>query len=144
MRNWLAAIDLFAGCGGLTTGLKRAGFSVLGAVELSSLAAETYRSNHPEVVLWQGDIREVDAMELIRAFALDPGELDLLAGCPPCQGFSSIRTRNSANAARDPRNDLILEFLRFVEALRPKTVMMENVPGLMKDKRLRSFVNGMH
>lgn len=139
MRDWCLALDLFAGCGGLTTGLKQAGFDVIGAIELDDLAVETYRQNHPEIIVWHGDIRNVPAYEVQTAFALSPGDLDLLAGCPPCQGFSSIRTRNATEAVEDSRNDLVLEFLRFVDALRPKAVMMENVPGLIRDDRMTIF-----
>ncbi len=58
-----------------------------------------------------------------------------MAGCPPCQGFSTQRTRNKVTSCSDARNDLVFEFLRFVKALLPKTVMLENVPGLAKDQR---------
>ncbi|OSN58627.1 DNA cytosine methyltransferase [Pseudomonas syringae] len=69
---------------------------------------------------------------------LQSGDLDLLAGCPPCQGFSTHRTRNRASSVIDGRNDLVFEFMKFVVALRPKTIMMENVPGLARDGRIES------
>ncbi|MBE7457172.1 MAG: DNA cytosine methyltransferase [Planctomycetia bacterium] len=134
------AIDLFAGCGGLTLGLKQAGFSVLGAIELCKLASHTYASNHKEPYLWQGDIRNISVESVKRRLRLRKHELDLLAGCPPCQGFSSMRTRNGRRRPRDSRNDLLFEFLRFVEELMPKTVMLENVPGLGRTVRMRQFV----
>ena len=62
--------------------------------------------------------------------------MDLLAGCPPCQGFSTIRTRNSSRPVDDPRNSLIFEFIKFVRELKPKAVMIENVPPLAKDARI--------
>ncbi len=130
------AIDLFSGCGGLTTGLKSAGFRVLAAVELDPLAVETYRSNHKGVELAAGDIRKLPVSSLMRKLGLQPGELDLLAGCPPCQGFSRMRTLNGTRRARDERNDLVFDFLRFVRVMRPKAVMLENVPGLATDRRL--------
>lgn len=72
------------------------------------------------------------------------GELDLLAGCPPCQGFSSHRTRNKATSIEDERNDLVFEFIRFVEAMLPKTVMLENVPALAKDWRVHELKSRLH
>ena len=133
------AFDSFCGCGGLTTGLKTAGFRVLGAVDVDPLSVETYEANHPEVKVWQADIRDLDPNEVRNALGLEKGELDLLAGCPPCQGFSTMRTLNGAVRVDDPRNDLLMEFLHFVEEIRPRSVMMENVPGLAEDERFRVF-----
>jgi|SRR5581483_3315184 len=140
-EHYFTAIDLFSGCGGLTTGLKRAGFRVLAAVEIDSLAASTYRDNHPDVNVFQHDIRGVSGRRMLSALRLRKGELDLLAGCPPCQGFSTIRTLNGGRRVRDGGKDLVFEFLRLVRSLRPKAIMMENVPGLARDRRLRSVVN---
>lgn len=131
----LKAIDLFSGCGGLTCGLKAAGFSVVAAVEIEATAQATYALNHAEVRLYANDIRILDPKELMRDLDLKPGELDLLAGCPPCQGFSRLRTKNRRSAVHDKRNDLILEFMRFVRELRPRAVMLENVPALARNKR---------
>ena len=135
------AVDLFSGCGGLTLGLKQAGFRVVGAVEIDPLAVETYKANHKSVKVWKKDIREVTAIDMVRRLKLRRGQLDLLAGCPPCQGFSTLTTLNGHTDQDDPRNDLVLQFLRFVRALRPKAIMMENVPGLAKDGRLENFVS---
>ena len=132
------AIDLFCGAGGLTLGLKQAGFNVVGAIDIDEAACESYSLNHPEVNLWQTDIKDLTATEVLEKLKIKPGELDLLAGCPPCQGFSSIRTLNGG-PAEDERNDLVFEFLRLVKELRPKSIMMENVPGLAKDKRIDTF-----
>jgi DNA (cytosine-5)-methyltransferase 1 len=136
----LTAIDLFAGCGGLTAGLKTAGYCVLAAVEIDDRARETYSLNHRDVWLAGKDICDVDPKKIMRKLKIRRGELDLLAGCPPCQGFSRIRKRNKARAARDDRNGLIEEFGRFVEALAPKLIMMENVPGLQKHYRFGNLV----
>lgn len=138
-KKKLTAIDIFSGSGGLTLGLKHAGFRVIGAVECDSLAVETYRINHKNTILWETDIRDLSVLEVKNRLKLEVGELDLLAGCPPCQGFSSMRTLNGSRNVDDPRNDLVFEFLRFVQDLKPKAIMMENVPGLTKDERFDSF-----
>jgi DNA (cytosine-5)-methyltransferase 1 len=134
------AIDLFSGCGGLSRGLADAGYRVLAAVDIDQKACETYRANHQDVELLIGDIRQLSAAKLMRRARLKKGELDLLAGCPPCQGFSTLRARNGHAAASDPRNDLIEEFARLALSLRPKMVMMENVPALAKYQKFIDFV----
>ncbi|HPT73061.1 MAG TPA: DNA cytosine methyltransferase [Candidatus Cloacimonadota bacterium] len=139
----MKAIDLFCGCGGLTQGLRQAGFRVVGAVEIDPLAAETYTMNHKSTRLWKGDIRALNTTDIMSGLGLAQGELDLLAGCPPCQGFSSMRTRNGSREIDDPINDLVFEFLRFVRAFRPKAIMLENVPGLYSDPRFFSIVRSL-
>lgn len=134
------AIDLFSGCGGLSRGLTDAGYRVLAAVEIDQKACETYRANHRDVELLAEDVRKVSAAKLMRCAGLKKGELDLLAGCPPCQGFSTLRARNGQTAAADPRNDLVDEFARLALALRPKMIMMENVPALAKYEKFIDFV----
>jgi DNA (cytosine-5)-methyltransferase 1 len=134
------AVDLFSGAGGLTLGLQQAGFEVIGAVEILPIAADTYAKNHPNVDLLRSDIRTLSPKSLMKKWGLAKGELDLVAGCPPCQGFSSIRTRNKASSVEDQRNDLVFEYLRFVEAFLPKAVMMENVPALAKDGRIKKVL----
>lgn len=135
--NKQKAIDLFSGCGGLTTGLKRAGFQVVAGIEIDSLATSTYQMNHPEVQLLKKDIRQVSAKGLMRQLGLRKGQIDLIAGCPPCQGFSAMRTLNGSRAIRDSSKELVFEFVRFVRACLPRAVMMENVPGLAEDSRMR-------
>jgi DNA (cytosine-5)-methyltransferase 1 len=137
------AVDLFCGCGGLTVGLKKAGFRVLGAVDIDPISVKTYKANHRRVKVWEKDIRELDPAKLLSELGLKAGELDLLAGCPPCQGFSTMRTLNGAVSVKDPRNDLLLEFQRFVEVILPRTVMLENVPGLVDDERFAVFCRKM-
>ena len=133
------AIDLFAGAGGLTEGLKWAGFRVVGAVEKDPIARLVYSINHPEVShVWEA-IEQTPPDRAMYELGLDPGDLDLLAGCPPCQGFSRVRTLNKATAVEDQRNGLIFYFLAFVEVLRPKALMLENVPSLAKDARFQAF-----
>ncbi|MDQ2706310.1 MAG: DNA cytosine methyltransferase [Actinomycetota bacterium] len=135
------AIDLFSGAGGLTRGLRDAGFSVIGAIENDSLAADSYRLNFARVHLWESDIRNVTGTEIRTTLRLRPGQLDLLAGCPPCEGFSTLRTRNGHAPIIDPRNDLIIDFGRLVSDLLPKYVMLENVPALTEDRRFHDYVS---
>lgn len=137
------AIDLFAGAGGLSLGLLAAGFDVVGAVELDPLAAETYRANHVDAFLWECDVRDIYGSDMLATLGLRAGELDLLAACPPCQGFSSVRTLNGGREIDDARNDLIKEVSRLVRELEPRAVMMENVPALLSDERRDGFVDDL-
>ncbi|PVX37452.1 DNA (cytosine-5)-methyltransferase 1 [Janthinobacterium sp. 78] len=144
IQRKLTAIDLFAGCGGLTQGLKDAGYSVRGAVEIDFKARETYLLNHPGIPLIGTDIRQVELDDVLAITGLMPGELDLLAGCPPCQGFSTMRRKNKAVEVFDPRNDLIDEFTRLAIALKPKIIMMENVPGIVEYPRFKAMVDELN
>ena len=120
-------------------GLKMAGFNVVAAVEIDLLAVKIYKANHQDVKMWQADIRKVQPSDIVERLELKQGMVDLLAGCPPCQGFSTLRTLNGSIQIEDPRNDLLLEFQRFVDTLQPRAVMMENVPGLATDSRFSLF-----
>lgn len=133
----LTAVDLFSGCGGLSVGLQQAGFHVAAAVEVDSKAQATYSLNHPGVKLYAEDIRKLDVSTVLADSGLQRGELDLLAGCPPCQGFSRLRTKNKGASVYDPRNDLVSDFLRFIKEMLPKSIMMENVPALANDVRFQ-------
>jgi DNA (cytosine-5)-methyltransferase 1 len=126
----LKAIDLFSGCGGLSQGLKSVGYRVVAAVEVDETAARVYKRNHRKTRVFAEDITKLEPKFLMNEIGIAPNELDLLAGCPPCQGFSSLRTRNGAAKNRDARNKLVNEMLRFVKVLKPKAVMLENVPKL--------------
>lgn len=139
MSSKPTAFDCFAGCGGMTEGFKQAGFRVIGAIENDDKACEVYALNHPEVHLWPSDIQSVEGKHILTTLGLKKGELDLLGGCPPCQGFSTLRTYNGGHRVRDKQNDLIFEFQRLILALLPKNVMMENVPGLYDNRRFAEF-----
>lgn len=128
LKKDLTMIDLFAGAGGLSEGLSEAGFHSLFASELVPIYAETYQKNHPSSCVIAADIRTLDADVIRTGTHLQRGELDLLAGGPPCQGFS---INAPARSPGDPRNHLFKEFLRFVEAFAPRSVLIENVPGLV-------------
>lgn len=132
----LTAIDLFAGAGGATCGLKEAGYSILAAVEKDRSAAKTFSANHPEAKLLQRDIQEVDPKVLRVSLGLEVGELTLLKACPPCQGYSSLGTGDP----QDERNELVHQVWRFARELMPKALTVENVPRLARDKRLALLV----
>jgi len=142
-HNPLTAIDLFSGCGGLSAGLKLAGFRILFAVEEDSSAADSYHLNHPDVDLIEEDIRHVNVVSELEERGIGVGELDLLAACPPCQGFSSIRTLNASRKVADERNDLVLTVSKLVSSVRPRTIMFENVPGLRTDGRFSKLLRSL-
>lgn len=121
-------IDLFSGAGGLSEGLSEAGFHSLFASEIIPVYADTYQKNHPTAKVLTADIRDVDANDIRNALNLERGELDLLAGGPPCQGFSINAPIRSVH---DKRNHLFKEYLRFVDAFSPRAILIENVPGLV-------------
>ncbi|MDV0444193.1 DNA cytosine methyltransferase [Methanorbis rubei] len=131
------AIDLFAGCGGMSEGIKQAGFSVVAAVEINKNAASVYKLNHLETNVFECDIRTLDSNKIRELLHGEP--LHLLAGCPPCQGFSSVRCKNKREAVVDGRNNLIDEFLRLIVDLHPQCIMLENVPGIIKYERFLHF-----
>lgn len=117
-------MDLFSGGGGLTQGLKAAGFRVCSAVELDVVAADTYRANHRKTRIYVEDLRNVRGEDLLQDAE---GHIDLLAACPPCQGFCTLTNKYRRP---DPRNELIIEVGRLVEEILPTAIMIENVPGL--------------
>jgi DNA (cytosine-5)-methyltransferase 1 len=124
----MKSVDLFAGAGGLSCGLKQSGFNTLLANELVPQYAKTYQLNHPETQVIIGDVRQVCETNLKNFLGVKEGEIDLVAGGPPCQGFSinaPIRTLD------DERNHLFKDFLRVVASLKPKAVLIENVPGIV-------------
>lgn len=139
----LAAIDLFSGLGGTSLGLQRAGFRVVAAVESHELAAESYRLNMDRVHVWERDIRKVPARDVMAKAGLARGELALLAACPPCQGFSTLRTLNGSRRIDDPRNGLLRDVTRFVRVLKPMTVLAENVPGLASNGVFDRFIDDL-
>jgi DNA (cytosine-5)-methyltransferase 1 len=136
MAMKLTAIDLFAGAGGATAGLKAAGFDVRAAVEIDATAARSYRLNHPETAVIQSDIRLVTGREILRAARLRRGQLAILQACPPCQTWSSLGKRSPS----DPRNELVTVVAGLIEGLRPRGFILENVLGLRDDERLADLL----
>lgn len=125
----MSCLDLFAGCGGLSIGLGQAGINVRWANEVNPYAAETYRQSHFGCSVFEQDVNQLYQRMLDRDKDLPrPGEVDLVAGGPPCQGFSGY---NRHRRTADPRNSLVESFLDIVEHLKPRYVLMENVPGML-------------
>ena len=120
------AIDLFCGAGGLSLGLESSGIQVALGVEINPIAVKTYTSNLNGIVLNQ-NIREITGEQILNHIHLQPRNLFLLAGCPPCQTFSSLQKDDVAN---DERNNLIFEYTRLIHEIQPMFILMENVPGL--------------
>jgi DNA (cytosine-5)-methyltransferase 1 len=147
----LKAIDLFAGAGGFTLSAIDAGVSVLAAIEFDKAAGKTYKENFIESGQYKidlrageekGDINNVLPSELRSSLKLKVGELDLILGGPPCQGFSTHRINNSG--VNDPRNALLLRYFEFVTEFKPKAFLVENVAGLLWERHkdfLQKFIS---
>ncbi len=133
-------MDLFAGAGGLSLGLEQAGFDVAAAVEYDPVHAATHEFNFPRTKVLCADVSAPLASEALTAAIRDglsahghdadawDGEIDLIAGGPPCQGFSFIGKR----LVDDSRNRLVFHFFRLISELRPRYFVMENVPGMAR------------
>ena len=123
----LTAIDLFCGAGGLSEGFRQAGFCVLAGNDTSRYSGETFSSTHNGAVFLDGSIANYSAKDFLKSANLKRGELDCLVGGPPCQAFSVY---NHKRGLHDPRSALFKEYLRIVEGVYPKWVVMENVTGI--------------
>ena len=133
--NGLTLVSLFAGCGGSSLGYKMAGYDVRLAVDWDPKAAACYRVNFPSTPFWEGDVAKLPNDKALSLSGLSAGELDVLDGSPPCQGFSTAGRRRFADA----RNGLFREFARLLGAFRPRAFVMENVSGLRKGKMRLAF-----
>ena len=124
-------ISLFAGGGGSSLGYKMAGFKELLAVEWDKSAVEVLKKNFPGLSIYHGDIKTLNEKECAKLAKIKPGELDLLDGSPPCQGFSMA---NKNRKVIDKKNELYLEFARILKYLKPKMFLIENVVGMTTGK----------
>ena len=129
-------VSTFAGGGGSLTGYLMAGYRDLLAVEWDGNAVATLRANYPDLDIYHGDIAKLTVDEVLERTGLKPGDLDILDGSPPCQGFSTAGKR----VMDDPRNQLFREYVRLLRGLRPKVFVMENVSGMAKGKMKLIFV----
>jgi DNA (cytosine-5)-methyltransferase 1 len=136
MSKKFSVVSLFTGAGGLDVGFHSTDeFDLLACVEMESSFCSTLRSNRDagrlgsiSTKIIQADVSKLDPMALMASLGLEPGDLDVLIGGPPCQSWSTAGRRGTA---ADPRGQLIWDFLRFVEVLKPKYFVMENVRGLL-------------
>lgn len=128
MSSKRLALSLFAGAGGMDLGVDGAGFKTICAVELDPHGAATLRRNARGKAVWQVDVRALDAKRIVKMLGMQPGELALLHGGPPCQPFSQIGKKSGMV---DPQGHLIFEIVRFTEAFRPAGVVIEQVPKFL-------------
>lgn len=119
-------IDLFAGAGGLSLGFEQAGFDIAAAVEIDPVHCAVHKFNFPDTVVIPRSVAGLTGKEIRKAAGIGNKEIDCVFGGPPCQGFSLIGHR----ALEDPRNHLVLDFVRIVAELDARTFVFENVKGL--------------
>lgn len=138
-HNGFYAVSTFSGCGGSSLGYKMAGYKVLWANEFIPAAQDTYRANHPGTILDTRDIRQVNANDILDAIQMQPGQLDLFDGSPPCASFSTSGKREAGwgkvKAYSDTKqrvDDLFFEYTRLIQGVQPKVFVAENVSGLVK------------
>lgn len=129
MPGWLTAVDLFCGCGGLTLGFKAAGFKVLLGLDVDKDAMLTYARNNEGTAWLAKDAREVTSEEIMDTTGIGPGDLDVLMAGVPCEGYSLLNRRYDP---KDPTNYLFQEFMRLAKNIKPRCLLIENVPGLVR------------
>lgn len=124
----LKCLDVFSGAGGLAVGFRQAGWSIVGGNDLDPDASATFRFNFPEASFFEGGVADLRPRDVLDACGLRAGELDCLIGGPPCQSFSH---NNHQRSATGERARLFEQYLKLVAALKPRTLVMENVPGIL-------------
>ena len=127
MHDRPTVVDLFCGAGGLSHGFMQAGYDVLFGSDIDSTFGQTFMASHPNAKFSAKPIQTLTVDEILKATHLKPGQLDVLVGGPPCQGYSVY---NHGRGEQDPRAGLFREYLRIVRGLQPKWLVMENVTGL--------------
>lgn len=131
ISNDLTAVDLFCGAGGISCGLERAGFLVLAGADNEPAYSQSFKVNFPNAISLAHDLSTISAAEIMGEIGIKKGSLDLLAGGPPCQGFSKNVPRKN-RYLEDPKNQLVASFLRFAEASMPRFILLENVAEMQK------------
>lgn len=123
-----AFISLFSGAMGLDLGLESAGLQNAGCLELDKWACKTIRKNKPDLPLVEDDIRNWSGAKLLKEFGVQASDIQLVCGGPPCPSFSTAGRRRSFD---DPRGEVMFDFLRIVNEIRPPFFIMENVRGIL-------------
>jgi DNA (cytosine-5)-methyltransferase 1 len=118
VQHHFSTIDLFCGAGGITEGFRRAGFVCRYANDINHWAVETFRANHATTRADNRPIEQVDAAALRRELNLEPGQLDVIVGGPPCQGFS---INAPGRFLEDPRNSLFKHYIRCLDEFEPNS-----------------------
>lgn len=152
-RNGLVAVSTFSGSGGSSLGLKTAGFEIPYAVEFTPEGKNTYLANHPTTFVDDRDIREIEPSDILDHLGLQPGELDLFEGSPPCSSFSAAGIRSGADfgdrvgkvklysaGIKQRTDDLFEEWVRLVAGLKPKALLAENVPDMAKPGAAQQYL----
>ena len=121
-------ISLFSGCGGLDLGFEKAGFNIPVANEFDKSIWETFKINHPNTHLIEGDIRNIKKDDIIKYF---DGEIDGIIGGPPCQSWSEA---GSLKGIEDARGQLFFDYIRLLTELQPKFFLAENVSGMLANR----------
>ena len=125
------AVDLFCGCGGMSWGLKKLGFDVLLGIDSDAKYLQTFSQNFGDERAWHVDVKNVSGKMILERANLQPGELFLLCGGPPCQGFSK-NTPRSQRLIDSDNNLLVRQFLRITKELKPQNVIIENVAEMRR------------
>ena len=138
-------LDLFCGCGGMSWGLSKKGFNIVAGFDIWDVALKTYQHNHKNAKAVNLDITDADPIEVLNGIGVAPESIDVIIGGPPCQGFSK-NTPASWRFLEDPRNQLYKAYLRFVQAIKPSVVIIENVAeiynafgGIVRDEIINTL-----
>lgn len=133
MKRKYQVLDLFSGCGGISVGFQRAGFKIHSAIDFDADSISTFNTNFPSSNGIVEDLASYTKVKIRRSFDSSKNKIDVVVGGPPCQGFSNANRWQTE--IRDPRNKLFFEYLRFIEVLQPKVLLVENVPGIFSRGR---------
>mgnify|MGYP001026845024 FL=1 len=128
-------ISLFSGCGGLDLGFERAGFNIPVANEFDKTIWETYKINHPNTHLIEGDVRQITRDDIAQYI---DGEVDGIIGGPPCQSWSEA---GSLKGIKDARGQLFFDYIRILKEFQPKFFLAENVSGMLANRHSMAVQN---
>jgi DNA-cytosine methyltransferase len=126
----LRVLDLFCGCGGMSTGIEKAGCDIFAGIDVWDRAIETYHLNHPDHLAICADLTQLPPEKFEEKYNPQHLPIDLLVGGPPCQGMSMAGKRDS----KDPRNSLFMEYVKYLNFYNPRAFIMENVIGMLSMK----------